>query len=77
MRQLKNSRRGQIFVVSVIIAVTVALIAAAVILHSLYKETNPDQFLGRYQSAIVDSMNDGECLLQKLLMNIYTEIQIL
>jgi len=63
MRQLKNSRRGQIFVVSVIIAVTVALIAAAVILHSLYKETNPDQFLGRYQSAIVDSMNDGDKIL--------------
>jgi len=59
----KNNRKGQVFVVMVIIAVTGALLAAAIILHSLYQDPNPDQFLGRYQSAIADSMNDGDKIL--------------
>jgi len=58
-----NNRKGQIFIVSVIIAVTAALIASATLLHFLFKETNPDQFLGKYQSAIIDSMNDGDRVL--------------
>jgi len=59
----KSNRRGQIFIVSVIIAVTVSLMTSYILLTTLFKETNPDQYLGAYQSGIIDSMADGDKLL--------------
>jgi murein DD-endopeptidase MepM/ murein hydrolase activator NlpD len=52
--------KGQIFVISVIIAVTMALITSYILLHYMFKETNPDQHLGVYQSSIIDSMAEGD-----------------
>jgi|GEM_PF-3487609 murein DD-endopeptidase MepM/ murein hydrolase activator NlpD len=59
---MKNTRniKGQIFIVSVIIAVTAALMMSYVLLRYLYEPKNENEFLGSYQSGIIDAMADGD-----------------
>ncbi|MGV8087293.1 MAG: peptidoglycan DD-metalloendopeptidase family protein [Candidatus Woesearchaeota archaeon] len=55
----KKNKRGQIFVISVVIAVTIALISSFILLESMFREKNSDEFLGSYQSGIIDAIADG------------------
>ncbi len=57
--KIKN-RRGQIFIFSVILAVTGALISSYILLKYMYEPKNPDEFLGSYQSGIIDALADGD-----------------
>ncbi len=56
---IRNNRSGQIFVISVVIAITVALISSYIILNAVFKEKSAGEFLGSYQSGIVDALSDG------------------
>ena len=55
-----RSRKGQVFIVMIIISVTVALIASWLILHNMFEGTSKNMYLGTYQSGIVDSLIDGD-----------------
>ncbi|MGV8172513.1 MAG: peptidoglycan DD-metalloendopeptidase family protein, partial [Candidatus Woesearchaeota archaeon] len=57
------NNKGQIFIVSIIIAVTVALTTSYFILSYMYKNPTPDQYLGSYQAGIIDAINDGDKIL--------------
>ncbi|MGV8141303.1 MAG: peptidoglycan DD-metalloendopeptidase family protein, partial [Candidatus Woesearchaeota archaeon] len=56
----RYNKKAQIFVISVVIAVTVALTTSYILLHYMFKEINPDQHLGNYQSAMIDAMAQGD-----------------
>jgi murein DD-endopeptidase MepM/ murein hydrolase activator NlpD len=56
----KNNRKGQVLVISVVIAITLALTTSYILLQYMFKETNPDQYLGNYQSSIIDSLTEGD-----------------
>jgi len=55
-----NNRRGQVFVISVVIAVTLALTSAYFLLQFMFEPKNDNEFLGSYQSGIVDALADGD-----------------
>jgi len=59
-KKFKNSRRGQVFIVAVIIAVTVALIASFFLLKYMFDKTAKDTYLGTYESGIIDALSDGD-----------------
>jgi murein DD-endopeptidase MepM/ murein hydrolase activator NlpD len=54
-----KNKRGQIFVISIVIAITIALIASFILLNSIFEEKSSKEFLGSYESGIIDAIADG------------------
>ncbi|HYD03025.1 MAG TPA: N-acetylmuramoyl-L-alanine amidase [Alphaproteobacteria bacterium] len=60
MKNINKNRKAQIFIISVIIAVTIALGTSFILLNYMFKETAENQAIGTYQAAIMDSIATGD-----------------
>lgn len=57
---LLRNRKSQVFVMGIIIIVTWGLISAFIILHYIYEPKTFDEYLGTYQSGMVDAITEGD-----------------
>lgn len=60
MNKQLSSKRAQIFIVGVVIAISAGLISAYILLDYYFDDKSIDEHLGTYQSAMVDALIDGE-----------------
>ncbi|MFA5797774.1 MAG: peptidoglycan DD-metalloendopeptidase family protein [Candidatus Woesearchaeota archaeon] len=56
----QSNKKGQVFIVGIVIAVSVALISAFILLGYYFKDKTTDEHLGTYQSGMIDSVIEGD-----------------
>lgn len=58
-RRMKN-KRGQFYIIAVIIAVIFALVSSFIIINFMSSEKSKDEYLGVYESGMIDAILEGD-----------------
>ncbi len=56
----KNNKRGQVYIIAVIITIVFALVSSFILIGFASSEKTTDEYIGIYQSGMIDAIVDGD-----------------